>query len=244
MRTDVDRPAARERTRVLVVRLDVMRWTEMLRGLRGWDAIALEDHVLQPKQVPAVVAASRPDVLILDGRLFGGSPVVQVSALLGICPGARIVLISELLSQGEYRMLALYGVAAFLVWAEAEDGAVERAVRAVVGGDLRVFTTAVMDVVLGSGAAGAARGWEHVELSEHEHEVFERLAGDMARGGIIEAATISMSGLERVLADVRGRVGVRGLFALGVQLERRGLLRHPPERGSSSAGAEGYPSET
>lgn len=121
----------------------------VLKGVMGMLAtapdISLVGTATSGRQVLALTQARRPDVLLLDLRMPGDSPVKLLVALRRRCPQTKVLIFSGFCCADEVREVVAAGIDGYLLKLEAPQTML-KAIRTVAAGR-RWFSQPVLDVL-------------------------------------------------------------------------------------------------
>jgi DNA-binding NarL/FixJ family response regulator len=177
--------------RVMVVD-DHPMWREAVaRDLTeaGYEVVASTG---EGKQAVRVVAAARPDVVVLDLQLPDLSGVEALRGLLAAHPGVRVLMLSASGEQRDVLEAVKAGASGYLVKSAGREEFVD-AVRRTAEGDA-VFTPGLAGLVLGEYrrlATAPAVGAEAPRLTERETDVLRLVAKGLSYKQIAARLTVS-----------------------------------------------------
>ncbi len=177
--------------RVMVVD-DHPMWRESVaRDLAdaGYEVVAATG---EGAQAVRVVAAARPDVVVLDLQLPDLSGVEVLQGLLAARPGVRVLMLSASGEQRDVLDAVKAGASGYLVKSAGREEFLD-AVRRTADGDA-VFTPGLAGLVLGEFrrlATAPAAGPEAPRLTERETEVLRLVAKGLSYKQIASRLTLS-----------------------------------------------------
>jgi DNA-binding NarL/FixJ family response regulator len=166
-----------------------------------------------------LVAAERPDVLLLDLTFPEGDALPLLRALRDRQPNLRVIVLTMHSDPETVRQALAAGAAGYMV-----KGALSRelgeAIRAVARGD-RYLHSSVTNTVI----EDSVRWFEAGTMSGREREVLSLLASGHSPAQIARSLDISIHTVRRHLANVSDKLGVKGMNALTRYAIRHGLDR-------------------
>ena len=177
-----------------------------------------------------VVAAIRPDVVIIDVGLGEADGVPLIGTLTDRVPATRVLVLSMFTDGETVRQALLAGAAGYLVKGASVSELVE-AVRAVAGGRTYLHSS-IAGIVLDDGLRWLRAG---TQLSPREREVLSLLAAGRPAERIAGVLGISTNTVRRHLANVTEKLGIHGHQALARYALEHGYVRPRPAHASGAA---------
>jgi DNA-binding NarL/FixJ family response regulator len=182
----------------------------------------------------------RPDVLILDLTMPGGTGIQTIERLAAECPATRIVVLT-MHDDPSYLRAALAAGAAGYVAKKAADSELLSAIRAVSGG--RAFVDPEMSAAQGrtvrndNAGAGVAPAVPAPRLSQREREVLELLAQGHTNQAVADRLLLSVKTVESYRARLMQKLGLSSRadlirYAVEVGLLGPGKFTSPSDLGS------------
>ena len=176
-----------------------------------------------------VVAASQPDVVLIDIGLGESDGVPLIGALSDRAPASRVLVLSMFTDAETVRQALLAGAAGYLVKGASVSELVE-AIRAVAEGRTYLHSS-IAGIVLDDGLRWLRAG---VPLSPREREVLSLLAAGRPADRIAGVLGISTNTVRRHLANMTEKLGVHGHQALARYAVDHGYARPRPAHASSA----------
>jgi DNA-binding NarL/FixJ family response regulator len=170
-------------------------------------------------QALEMVAAQRPDVVLMDVRLPDGNGVEAVSRVLGLVPEAAVIVMTAHADNLMALDAADAGAAGFVL-KDVRIAKIVAGVRRVVAEALAV-DPAVIEAMLAQARAGAPTG---AKLPAPGSGLLTLLAEGLDRQGIAERLGLEEREVSRIAAAVRDQLGARSNLEAVVKAARRGLL--------------------
>lgn len=167
--------------------------------------------------VESAVAATRPDVLLLDLGMPGRSGLAVLEALQAAPARPRIVVLSGETRPYDFARAQRAGADALVTKSESGTVLVE-AIRRVCRGEF--WTSPAARGLLGTGAAEAAA------LTPREHDVLRLLADGLSSKRIAQALGIAPATVRKHRENLLRKLGVSTAMAASREARRLGLL--PP----------------
>jgi DNA-binding NarL/FixJ family response regulator len=165
-----------------------------------------------------LVAATRPDVLLLDLTLPEGDALPLLESLPAIQPGLRIIILTMHSDPETVRQALAAGASGYLVkGAHLEE--LFAAIRAVARGQ-RYLHSSVTDTVV----EDSIRWFRSGPLSTREREILRLLASGHPPTEIGQMLGISVHTVRRHVANISEKLGIRGNNALTRYAIRSGLV--------------------
>lgn len=166
-----------------------------------------------------LVAAERPDVLLLDLTFPEGDALPLLRALRDRQPNLRVIVLTMHSDPETVRQALAAGAAGYMVKG-AQSRELGEAIRAVARGD-RYLHSSVTNTVI----EDSVRWFEAGTMSPREREVLSLLASGHSPAQIGRTLDISVHTVRRHLANVSDKLGVKGMNALTRYAIRHGLDR-------------------
>ncbi len=224
MSEGVDQPAVR----VMVVD-DHPMWREAVaRDLAeaGFDVVAA---VGDGRQALRVLAAVRPDVVVLDLQLPDVPGVTVTRGILAALPAARVLILSASAEQQDVLDAVKAGAAGYIVKSASRAELLD-AVRRTADGDA-VFTPGLAGLVLGEfrrlAAAPESAGIDRPRLTDREAEILRMVATGLSYRQIAERLVLSHRTVQNHVQNTLTKLHLHN---------RVELTRYAIEHGLDSAG--------
>ena len=166
-----------------------------------------------------LVAAERPDVLLLALTFPEGDALPLLRALRDRQPNLRVIVLTMHSDPETVRQALAAGAAGYMVKG-AQSRELNEAIRAVARGD-RYLHSSVTNTVI----EDSVRLFEAGTMSPREREVLSLLASGHSPAQIGRTLDISVHTVRRHLANVSDKLGVKGMNALTRYAIRHGLDR-------------------
>ncbi|CAM3437853.1 response regulator transcription factor [Isoptericola cucumis] len=163
-------------------------------------------------QVPALVADTRPDVVLMDVRMPHVDGIAATRALGNAeRRGATVprVLVLTTFENDDHVLDALHAGAQGFLLKRARPEEVAQAVRVVARGDSLLFPDAVRRLVASSGGADAGDGLRDARLTDREGEVLRLMAGGMSNAEIAGELYLGVETVRTHVGNVLAKLGVR-----------------------------------
>jgi RNA polymerase sigma factor (sigma-70 family) len=178
-----------------------------------------------------IARAKQPNIILLDLDLGGESGLDLLPKLLEAAPRARVIALTEMCGQQEYRRAVTLG-AMGLVFKEQAVETVFRAIEAVYAGEVWLDRAMIADVP--NAGAYAQRFSEQnaiasriASLTERELDVIRLVGEGMKNKQIAERLAISESTVRHHLTSIFGKLGVADRTELVIFAYRHQLARLP-----------------
>jgi DNA-binding NarL/FixJ family response regulator len=218
-------PGARSRVGTLgVIRVALVDDHHLVReGLRlvleGEPGFAIIGEAADHASAVDLVTAERPDVLLLDLTFPEGDAIPLLRTLRTRHPGLRVIVLTMHSDPETVRQALAAGAAGYLVKGAQSRELIE-AIRAVARGDRYLHSS-----VTGAVVDDSVRWFEAGTMSVREREVLSLLAAGHSPAQIADSLDISVHTVRRHLANVSGKLGIKGMNALTRYAIRNGLDR-------------------
>lgn len=179
--------------------------------------------------VPAAVAATRPDVVLMDVRMPGLDGISATRALLAQAdrtgvPVPRVLVVTTFESD-DHVLDALRAGAAGFVLKRAHPDQVLHAVRVIARGDALLFPDALRRLVAtGPGAAGG-RAVVRAGLTSREQEVLRLMAAGRSNAEIGEVLFLGVETVKTHVGNLLAKLGVRDRTQAVVLAYESGFVR-------------------
>jgi DNA-binding NarL/FixJ family response regulator len=209
------------RARVLVVE-DHAALGEALLFAFGFEE-GIEVVGLAPTVAAAVetVAASRPDVVLMDVRLPDGNGIEATSRVLEVHPGAAVVVLTAH-ADPVFALRAAEAGAAGFIPKDVRIAKIVGAVRAVRAGEVAVDPTLLRSLLAQAAAEGAGSAGD--VLPPEQTAVLELLAQGLGSDGIAAKLGLDGAEVEPRVGAILETLGARSRLEAIVVAARRRLL--------------------
>lgn len=202
--------------------------TALLQEIAGVEVVG---EAATEAEAVAVTGAHRPDVVLMDLDLAGGSGAEATREILRQHP-ATGVLVVTMFGDDEALFGAIKaGARGYLLKGSAPDE-VERAVRAVASGAVMLgpqVATRAVDYLTG---ARSARGGAFAELTERERDVLELVARGHDNPTIARMLVLTSKTVRNYVYAIFTKLQVNDRAALVVKAREAGIGVEQPERRS------------
>ena len=168
--------------------------------------------------VEEVVAATRPDVLLLDLTLPEGDALPLLTSLRALQPGLRIIILTMHSDPESVRQTLAAGASGYLVKGARPEELFE-AIRVVARGQRYLHSSVTSAVVDDS-----VRWFQSGPMSAREREILRLLASGRPPAEIGQMLGISVHTVRRHIANLSEKLGLRGNNALTRYAIRHGLV--------------------
>jgi DNA-binding NarL/FixJ family response regulator len=180
-------------------------------------------------QAVRVVAAARPDVVVLDLHLPNLSGVDTLRGLLAGCPGVRVLMLSASGEQRDVLDAVKAGASGYLLKSAGRDEFLD-AVRRTADGDA-VFTPGLAGLVLGEYrrlAATAAPSIDTPRLTERETEVLRLVAKGLSYKQVAARLVVSHRTVQNHVQNTLNKLQLHNRAELVRYAMKQGLDRDDP----------------
>jgi DNA-binding NarL/FixJ family response regulator len=216
-------PAAAQGSRSSAIRVALVEDHHLVReGLRlaiaaadGFEIVGEADSRTAAMEL---VAATQPDVLLLDLTLPEGDALPLLESLPAIRPGLRVIILTMHSDPETVRQALAAGASGYLIkGAHLEE--LFAAIRAVARGQ-RYLHSSVTDTVV----EDSIRWFRSGPLSAREREILRLVASGHPPTEIGRQLGISVHTVRRHIANISEKLGIRGNNALTRYAIRSGLI--------------------
>ncbi len=214
-------PSSRQRSRPIRVALveDHHLVREGLRlALAEADGFEIVGEAANRDGAWELVAATHPDVLLLDLTLPEGDALPLLESLPALQPGLRIIILTMHSDPETVRQALAAGASGYLVKGAHLEELFE-AIRAVARGERYLHSSVTAGVVDDS-----VRWFRSGPISAREREILRLLASGRSPAEIGRMLGISVHTVRRHIANLSEKLGVRGNNALTRYAIRHGLV--------------------
>ncbi len=167
-----------------------------------------------------LVAATRPDVLLLDLTFPEGDGLPLLRALRSRYPGLRVVIVTMDRGSESVRQALLAGASGYVVKGARSRDLFE-AIRAVSRGEVYLHSSVAGAIV--DDSIRLARSGQ--QLSVREREILSLLAGGRSPSEVGRILGISVHTVRRHVANLSEKLGIHGIRALTTYAVEHGLTR-------------------
>lgn len=172
--------------------------------------------------VPALVASTRADVVLMDVRMPRVDGIAATTALLARHPAVRVLVVTTF-ENDDYVLDALRAGAHGFLLKRARPEEVVHAVRLVARGDSLLFPDAVRRLATARPSAGDEL--RSAGLSEREGEVLRLMAAGMSNAEIAGELYLGVETVRTHVGSVLGKLGVRDRTQAVVRAYESGFVR-------------------
>jgi DNA-binding NarL/FixJ family response regulator len=182
------------------------------KGLRGLLATVPEVEVVgeaaSGPEAVALAADLRPDLVLMDLQMPGGSGLDAIRAILAANPTARLLVIT-LFDDDDSVFAALRAGARGYVLKDADEDEIVRALRAVAHGEA-IFSPAIAARVMRYFASPPAAVPRDVfpTLTEREREILNRIAEGHNNAAIAQQLSLSQKTVSNYVSSIFGKLQV------------------------------------
>lgn len=179
--------------------------------------------------VPAAVAATRPDVVLMDVRMPGLDGISATRALLAQAdrtgvPVPRVLVVTTFESD-DHVLDALRAGAAGFVLKRAHPDQVLHAVRVIARGDALLFPDALRRLVATAPGAAGGRAVVRAGLTSREQEVLRLMAAGRSNAEIGEVLFLGVETVKTHVGNLLAKLGVRDRTQAVVLAYESGFVR-------------------
>jgi DNA-binding NarL/FixJ family response regulator len=167
-----------------------------------------------------LIAAHRPDVLLLDLSLADGDGVALIADLHARSPDIKVLVVTMHRDAETVRQALLAGAGGYIIKGARSDELLE-AIRAVMRGE-RYLHSSITSIVVDDSIRWLRSG---STLSPREREILALLATDAGPVDIGRTLGISPYTVRRHIANLSDKLGTRGTPALVKYAVREGVVR-------------------
>lgn len=181
--------------------------------------------IAQAADAPAGVQAveeHRPDVVLLDIDMPGGSAFDAARRMAELSPESRVIFLSAY-TYDRYIDEAIRAKAAGFITKDQPSEEMLKAVRTVAAGG-SAFSHGVMDRVMGMSDEGPGMGTRADSLTPREREILTLIGEGYAKKVISERLGVSIKTVEKHAANVMRKLGLNDRVALCRYCVREGLI--------------------
>lgn len=172
--------------------------------------------------VPALVASTRADVVLMDVRMPRVDGIAATTALLARQPAVRVLVVTTF-ENDDYVLDALRAGAHGFLLKRARPEEVVHAVRLVARGDSLLFPDAVRRLATARPPAGDEL--RSAGLSEREGEVLRLIAAGRSNAEIAGDLYLGVETVRTHVGSVLGKLGVRDRTQAVVRAYESGFVR-------------------
>jgi DNA-binding NarL/FixJ family response regulator len=188
----------------------------VLAGVGGFDIVG---EAASRDSAADMVAASLPDVLLLDLTLPEGDALPLVRTLRAAHPSLRVIVLTMHSDAETVRQALAAGASGYLVKG-AHSQELIAAIRAVAKGERYLHSS-----VTGAVVDDSVRWFETGRISAREREILSLLASGHPAAEIGRRLGISVHTVRRHIANLSAKLGIRGTVSLTRYAIRHGLVR-------------------
>ncbi|WP_134740469.1 response regulator transcription factor [Nocardioides sp. 503] len=199
--------------------------TALLEEIAGIDVVG---QAASEEQAVSVTAEQRPDVVLMDLDLGGGSGVEATRAILRARPSTGVLVVTMFGDDEALFGAIRAGARGYLLKGAAPDE-VERAIRAVAGGAMMLGPQVATRAVDYLTNARSARGGVFAELTDRERDVLELVARGHDNATIARMLVLTSKTVRNYVYAIFTKLDVSDRAALvakardaGVGVERSG----------------------
>ncbi|WP_243056521.1 response regulator transcription factor [Nocardioides sp. SR21] len=191
----------------------------LLSEIEGFEVIG---EAASQEEAVRVVVESRPDVVIMDLDLGGGSGVDATRDILRGAPGTGILVVT--MSGDDHAVFtAMRAGARGYLLKGAEPADIERSIRAVAAGGVTLGPEVADVAVSYLTGARTATGGPFQELTEREREVLELVARGHDNTAIAQALVLTPKTVRNYVYAVFTKLDVNDRAALVVKAREAGI---------------------
>lgn len=188
----------------------------VLAGVAGFEIVG---EAATRDSAGEMVAATRPDVLLLDLTLPEGDGLPLVRTLRTANPALRVIVLTMHSDAETVRQALAAGASGYLVKG-AHSQELIAAIRAVARGERYLHSS-----VTGAVVDDSVRWFQTGRISAREREILSLLASGHPAAEIGRRLNISVHTVRRHIANLSAKLGIHGTVALTRYAIRNGLVR-------------------
>lgn len=194
----------------------------MIALLAEFDGFEVVGEAATQEAAVEVVRATRPDVVIMDLDLGGGSGVDATREILREVPGTGILVVTMLGDDHPVFAAMRAGARGYLLKG-AEPADIERSVRTVAAGGLVLGPEVAGTAVSYLTGARTATGGPFQELTEREREVLELVARGHDNASIARTLVLTSKTVRNYVYSIFTKLDVNDRAALVVKAREAGI---------------------
>jgi DNA-binding NarL/FixJ family response regulator len=206
--------------RVLVVDDHQMFATSLAHALQSEPDLLVVGQATSIAEAQQLVAATAPDVVLLDHRLPDGDGVGAIAGLRGIRPSSKIVVLTATASDRVLVAAMEAGAAGFIAKTQRLDDVIA-GVRAAAQGE-SVVSAKLLTRLLPRLNRQSAGG--RTELTDREREILDLLAKGLSNADIAGQLTISVHTVRNHVANLSAKLGAHSKLEVLAIAVREGLV--------------------
>lgn len=206
--------------RVLLVDDHQMFAASLAHALESEPDLRIVGQATSLAEALRLVAASAPDVVLLDHRLPDGDGVGAITDLHGIRPSAKIVVLTATASDRVLVAALEAGAAGLIAKTQPLDDVIT-GVRAAAQGE-SVVSAKLLSRLLPR--LNRQNGGGGAELTEREREILDLLAKGLSNADIAQQLTISVHTVRNHVANLSAKLGAHSKLEVLAIAVRRGLV--------------------
>ena len=184
--------------------------------LDGADDIEVVGQAADGEAAMAVLARTRPDVVVMDLQMPGVDGVTATRRVVADHPGTQVLVLTSY-SDGERIVAALDAGAVGYLLKDADPEDVLQGIRAVSRGESPIHPRAARQLL------GIRAGSSQVQLTTRESEVLRLVKDGLANKQIARRLGISERTVKAHLTSAFARIGVADRTQAALWVERNGL---------------------
>ena len=206
--------------RVLVVDDHEMFATSLAHALQSEPDLLVVGQATSITEAQQMMAATAPDVVLLDHRLPDGDGVGAIADLRGIRPSSKIVVLTATASDRVLVAAMEAGAAGFIAKTQRLDDVIA-GVRAAAQGE-SVVSAKLLTRLLPRLNRQSAGG--RTELTDREGEILDLLAKGLSNADIAGQLTISVHTVRNHVANLSAKLGAHSKLEVLAIAVREGLV--------------------
>ncbi|WP_459645912.1 response regulator [Kineococcus sp. NUM-3379] len=175
-------------------------------------------------EVPALVARTRPDVVLMDVRMPGLDGIAATRALVRARSAARVLVLTTF-SNDEHVLDALAAGADGFLLKRCSPEEVLHGIRTVARGESLLFPDAVRELARRHVRGAAAQVPELARLTAREQEVLRLVAAGLSNAEIAAELGVGLETVRSHVAAVLAKTGTRDRTQAVVLAYRSGFVR-------------------
>jgi DNA-binding NarL/FixJ family response regulator len=220
IRPDTSGGSADATVRVLVVDDHQMFAASLAHALQSEPDLLVVGQATSISEAQNLVAATAPDVVLLDHRLPDGDGVSAIADLHRIRPSAQVVVLTATTSDRVLVAAMEAGAAGFIAKTQRLDDVID-GVRAAAQGEsvvsAKLLTRLLPRLHRQAGGGGA-------DLTEREREILDLLATGLSNADIARQLTISVHTVRNHVANLSAKLGAHSKLEVLSIAVREGLV--------------------
>ncbi len=209
---------------VLLVPSDRLDWVGLRVTLKTWREVRVRDIRHASEAAGATASQPRPAAIFVAADLADPPLITLVGTLHNVSPTTKILVVGAAREPVEHAELRKLGSTVYVEWADLRPEVVQPLLTTVLRSNLVIESGSVLQGQLIESERVREAQTPAIVLTADEQAILNGLGSGPVQREIAKETYMSVATVERIVAALRAKLGVRTTYALCAKAGRLGLL--------------------